>query len=201
MSYCPLIKEVCKGNECVMWKNEKCTLVAYLYEAIEDETEETPSSESGMRSSKVSSEMKEISAEKLAEDFVTYAKREFPDERSISYILDQASLLVLAEKKYDERDYFNPPEIHLKIEKARILARRQMEKERANKDREQLALEKTKLPQITNDLYDWARANSLNRVTQGEIDAFLIEKENDLSQETRHQLQSIVNLRLKTKKA
>jgi len=184
-----------------MWKNEKCTLVAYLYEAIEDETEETPSSESGMRSSKVSSEMKEISAEKLAEDFVTYAKREFPDERSISYILDQASLLVLAEKKYDERDYFNPPEIHLKIEKARILARRQMEKERANKDREQLALEKTKLPQITNDLYDWARANSLNRVTQGEIDAFLIEKENDLSQETRHQLQSIVNLRLKTKKA
>lgn len=199
MSYCPLIKEVCKGNECVMWK-KKCILVAYLYEAIEEEPQETPSSESHVAKSKVVPEIRTITAEKLAEDFVAYANKEFPDEANISYVLSQASFLALTEKGFDERDVLIPPDILLKIERAKILARKQMEKERVNKEREQLALEKSKLPEITNNLYDWARANSFNRVTQGEIDAFLLEKEIDLSQKTRHQLQSIANLRLKTRK-
>ena len=29
-TFCPLTRDKCKGDECVMWKNEKCILVSFL---------------------------------------------------------------------------------------------------------------------------------------------------------------------------
>ncbi len=41
--FCPFFKDRCKGNECVMWKDEKCLIISFMENCItppEEEVEE-----------------------------------------------------------------------------------------------------------------------------------------------------------------
>ena len=40
-TFCPFFKDICRGNECVMFKNEECLIVTFL----QNISEESPQSE------------------------------------------------------------------------------------------------------------------------------------------------------------
>ncbi len=187
ISFCPLIKEQCKGNECVMWKNESCILVTYLSGYEGENSTELPNEEP------MYDEIESISAEELAAEIVTFAQREFPDEK-MSFALNVATTQILHDKKIVNR-FTVPLEINLKIQKAQMLAEKQFEA----KEKEKLVLEKKELPSIVDACYDWARSQGLAKLTLGEVEVFLAENDRELLKQSKKLLWSMVNVKLKTR--
>ena len=137
MSFCPLIKETCKGNQCTMWLDEKCLVVNFLsqplFTAIDDdiglEIDLPVSSTSGVtygssRSTQTPSWVKDASPEDIVSEYVRYMDREFPDSEPYNVW----SIFLRSIGCY--YDYNMAPEIELKLQKARILAETESDKRR-----------------------------------------------------------------------
>jgi len=92
-----------------------------------------------------------------------------------------------------------PPEIQLKIEKAEMLAQKELEKEREVKERETLEKEKTELPSLVSSCVDWAKDHGLKRITKADIDAFLLEKGIQILPQTQRALYAMANVEIKSK--
>ena len=93
-----------------------------------------------------------------------------------------------------------PSEIQLKIEKAEMLAQKQFETERDVKEREQLEKEKMGLPTLVGSCIDWAKDHGLKRVTQADVDAFLLDKNIDILSQTKRSLYAMANVSIKSKR-
>ena len=93
-----------------------------------------------------------------------------------------------------------PPEIRIKIEKAELLAEREIRKDEENQRKERLKKEKEELPSLVSQCVDFARMNGLKRLTVSDVDSFIMEKNLDLMHETKRALYSMANLKLKTGK-
>jgi len=81
-----------------------------------------------------------------------------------------------------------PSEIHRKMERADILAERQIFRDEENQLRERLRNEKAELPSLVSQCLDWARINSLKRLAQADVDTFILEKDLDILKETKKAL-------------
>lgn len=87
---CPFFKENCKGNECVMWRNENCLIASFLERLnefpqqetspIQDEVEETIRPSSLSHGEETPECLKDVTPEELAVEMIEYWKREFPEE-------------------------------------------------------------------------------------------------------------------------
>ena len=201
--FCPLIREKCKGNECVMWVDEKCLLITFMKNFVqppEEEFEERVSLPISYEHEEISvkeipEEIKSATPEELAAELISFAKKEFPDEERI-WIRNIASLFWRS--KNLER-WGLPPEIQLKIEKAEMLAQKQLDTERDIKEREQLEKEKAELPSLVNLCVDWVKEHGLKRVTKADVEAFLLEKNIEILPQTQRALYAMVNVQLKSK--
>src|SRR3989344_9504324 len=124
----------------------------------------------------VPSEIKSATAEELAAELVDFAKKEFPDSERV--YIPKVSQLFWGQKNISKWDM--PPEIKFKIEKAEILAGnfvdKQFDAKREVRNNEQLEKEKTELPSLVSSCIDWAKEHGLNRVTQADVYAFLLNK-------------------------
>lgn len=204
--FCPLIREKCKGNKCVLWKDEKCLVITFMESFVrppEEEFEEhvpvpIPSSYGYEEISRgeIPEEIKSATPEELAAELLSFAKKEFPEEERI-WIRDIATLFWRS--KNLER-WGLPPEVQLKIEKAEMLAQKQLDSEREIKEREQLEKERAELPSLINSCVDWAKERGLKRVTKADIEAFLLEKNIEILPQTQRALYAMVNVQLKTKR-
>ena len=202
-TFCPLIREKCKGNECVMWVDEKCLVVTFMEDFVkppEEEFEERVAlpisyEHEEMSVKEIPDEIKSATQEELAAELISFAKKEFPDEERV-WIHNISPLFW--ESKNIER-WNLPPDIKLKIEKAEMLAQRQLENEREVKEREQLEREKAELPSLVNSCVDWAREHGLKRVTKADIEAFLLEKNIEILPQIQRALYAMVNVQLKSK--
>ena len=149
--------------------------------------------ESEKRGEEVPEEIKIITAENLAKELINFIKLEFPDDervwiRNISQLFwNQKSL-----RKFDM-----PPEIQLKIEKAEMLAQKQIDNEKEVKEKERVEKEKKDLPNLIESCITWARNQSLKKVTLIDIDAFLSEQDTEILQQTKRALYSMVNSKIK----
>ena len=142
-------------------------------------------------------EIKSATPEELAAELLSFAKKEFPEEERI-WIRDIATLFWRS--KNLER-WGLPPEVQLKIEKAEMLAQKQLDSEREIKEREQqLEKERAELPSLINSCVDWAKERGLKRVTKADIEAFLLEKNIEILPQTQRALYAMVNVQLKTKR-
>ena len=201
--FCPLIREKCKGNECVMWIDEKCLVITFMKNFVqppEEEFEERVSLPISYKHEEISvkeipEEIKSATPEELAAELISFAKKEFPDEERI-WIRNIASLFWRS--KNLER-WGLPPEIQLKIEKAEMLAQKQLDTERDIKEREQLEKEKAELPSLVNLCVDWVKEHGLKRVTKADVEAFLLEKNIEILPQTQRALYAMVNVQLKSK--
>ena len=199
-TFCPFFKETCKGNECVMFKNGECLIVSFLQIASEG----VPSSEEIMASgieihreeAEVPDWIKTRTAEELAVEILEFKKKEFSEDENLGF---HAISNFFWKSKGIER-YLMPSDIELKVERANILARREILKETETQKRERLGKEKEELPSLVSHCIDWARTNGLKRLTLADIDAYIMERNLDILKETRRALYAMANVQLKSKK-
>lgn len=206
--FCPFFKDRCKGNECVMWKDEKCLIISFMENCITPPEEEVEELERigremrGIREMEVPDEIKSATEEELAAELIAFTKKEFPGEEMmpVSYV----SEIFWKTKNVSEGDI--PAEIELKIRKAEMLAGKELDFEMAikqneqiEKENEQLEKEKNELPSLINSCVDWARGHGLKTVTKADIEAFLIDRNIEILPKTQRSLYALVNVKLKSK--
>jgi len=205
---CPFFKENCHGNECVMWRNEECVLVSFLQhmsEGVELPEEGIPSSEEGMARSGtiLNGEEKEApkwlktsTPEEIAVEILDFKKQEFPEEDYFGF--HSISHYYWSSKGIEK--FCMPPEIQIKMEKAEMLADREIRKDEENQRKERLEKEKEELPSLVSQCVDFARMNGLKRLTLSDVDSFIMDKDLDLMHETKRAVYAKANVILKSRK-
>ena len=167
--FCPLIGDDCKKEECLLWKNGGCLLPPFIKNIISIETveeispEEVPTMEKEIK--ETPDDIKNKTAEELAKELVEFieSKEDYLDERTKYW-----SFHLFWEMKGVEKDANYATDIQMKINKAELLAQYILDKNQLEKERELLS-------SFVNTCFKWAKENGLNRVTQSDIESFLIE--------------------------
>ena len=201
-NFCPIIKEKCKTDECMAWRDDKCLIFSFLEMSdtlpyrelaeIEDDLEFRYEPERR----EVPAHIKSSTPEELAAELVSFAKREFAHEERIW--ISRVAGFYWEQKGISKWEM--PSDIRLKLEKAELLAQQQIDKEREAELKEQLDKEKTQLPELVSQCVSWARKQGLTRLTHADIDAFLLEQGIEILSQTKRALYSMANLKLKTKR-
>ena len=199
-TFCPFFKETCRGNECVMFRNEECLFVSYLQNVSEgipsEEIIERSRIEFHREEAEVPDWIKTRTPEELAVEMLEFNKKEFSEDEHFGF---HTISNFFWKSKGIER-FLMPSDIQLKIERANILARREILKEAETQKRERLEKEKEELPSLVSHCVDWARTNGLKRLTLGDIDAYIMERNLDILKETRRALYATANVKLKSKR-
>jgi len=205
---CPFFKESCHGNECVMWKSEECLLVAFLQRIQEG----APIPEANMSSSEEDIEsrrlilhreeaevpkwLKTSTPEEIAIEMLEFKKKEFPKEEKVSF----HTLSRFFWQNKGVHRFLLPPEVELKVERADSLAEREITRREEAQKKKRLSEEREELPSLVSQCVDWARLNSLNRLTLSDVDTYVMEKNLDILNETKRALYAMANVKLKSKK-
>jgi len=200
-TFCPFFKKICKGNECVMFKNGKCLIVSFLQIVSKgvlspEEIGETRRIEILREEAEVPDWIKTRTAEELAAEILEFKKKEFPEDE---YLGSHIICNLFWENKGIEH-YQMPSEIRLKINRANILAHTQIRKEEEKRRKEQIQKEREELPSLVSHCVDWARTNGLKRLTLADIDAYIMERNLEILKETRRALYAMANVQLKSRK-
>lgn len=206
MSFCPFINEVCKGNQCMMWSDEACLIANYLQQ-MQGMVEPVGPNDKSMRipfeidyrrqEPSIPDEIKQLSAESLAAEYIEFLETEFPDSELTPY--GQYFSLFLEAKNVPSR-WGLPPDIQIKVRKAEMLARDEIQKRLEEIKKQRYESEKQELPSLISRCVDWAVTHGLKKVTHADVDAFLLEGEIDILTETKRALYSMANLQLKSKR-
>lgn len=197
---CPFFRGDCHGNECVMWKDEKCLLVSYLqYMSEGDELPEEGISPLGEGIEReevdVPKWLKTSTPEEIAVEILEFKKREFPEEE---HFFHSMSHYYWSDKGIEK--YQMPSDIQMKIEKAEMLAEREIRRDEENQRKERLKKEKEELPSLVSQCVDFARMNNLKRLTLSDVDTFVMEKDLDVMHETKRAIYAMANVKLKSGK-
>ena len=198
-TFCPFFKETCRGNECVIFRNEECLFVSFLQivsEGVPSEEIIERRIEFQREEVEVPAWMKTRTPEELAVEMLEFKKKEFPENENLGF---HTISNFFWKSKGIER-YAMPSDIELKVERANILAQREILKEEEKQKKEQWEKEKEELPSLVSQCIDWARTNGLKRLTLGDIDAYIMERNLDILRETRRALYAMANVKLKSKK-
>lgn len=188
--FCPLIKEECRSSECILWhdSNEECLLVeglyAYLLVADEKIWPDTELEEEE-RESNVPEEITKAAPEDLASELVSFVKSSFPEEEA-PQVKDVAHIF-WQQKQLVSEDI--PLIILSRMQEVERLAQRQLDRER----------EKSRVPSLVESLVHWARKHNLRSITWADVDAWLFETDEELSEQTRRTLYGIANLKMKSR--
>lgn len=207
-TFCPFLREKCKGNECVMWKNEKCVLVSFLenvQKGVPLPEEDMSTLEEGIERSPMSLHREEAEVpdwikkrtpEELAVEMLEFMKKEFPEDEGFSF--HTASSYFWESKGVQE--FLMPSKTRLKIRRAEFLAQREIKRKAEAERKRKLKEEKDEIPSLVGQCVDWAKDKSLKRVTLADVDAFLFEKDLKLMPETKRTLYAMANVKLKSRK-
>jgi hypothetical protein len=190
-----------------MWFNEECLIVGFLQNLQSGftKTEYEPDIPIDVQPSftfqrpepTIPEDIKNATPESLASEYIAFLETEFPD--SEPGMLFGNFQLFLETKNLIDR-WGLPAELRLKLEKAQILAREEIRKRVETEKKLRLETEKGELPSLVNRCCDWAITKGMNRVTVADVDAFILENEFDLLQETRRALYAMANVQLKSRK-
>lgn len=169
--------------------------IADALESVEDIPEADVPFE-GDKPSEIPEEIKSATSEKLASELVAFIQKEFSDEENMS--IYRASEFFWNQKNI--RKYEMLPEVRFKMEKAEMLAEKQLNAAREVKEKAQLEKEKLELPSIVNSCVNWAREHNLKRITQADVDAYLLDKNIELLYQTKRSLYAMANVAIKSNK-
>jgi len=137
-------------------------------------------------------ELKEKSVEEIAKDMIEFLDKEYPEllEGRRPAVI---RLLYPYWRKIgvDTFLFHGDADFRIKIQKAELIVRKEFE-ERALRKRKQWILE------LKPKLVEWAKKNRLEKITQADVEAFLLTNETNLTQEDGRILAKLANLDLKT---
>jgi len=149
----------------------------------------------GREEAEVPKWLKRITPEEIAIEILEFKEREFP-EGHVSF--HTVSRFYWSNKGIEK--FLMPTEIEMKIDKAELMAEREMLRKEETQKKERLGKEKEELPSLVSQCVDWARLKGLRRLTLADVDTYVLEKDLDIVKETKRALYSMANLRLKTGK-
>jgi len=189
--FCPLIKNKCSKEECVMWMKKGCLIVSFLerFKTIELEFPE---------------ELENKTVEELAKEMTSFIKRS-PDKDDFPQIL--AEIFWEEMGVHPDWNEIYPVNIQLKMLKVHKLANKELglskevEKEKIEKEEKQrIEKEKEELLILISECIKWARKRGFKRVTQADVEGFLLENNKKLHYLNKRELWTKVNIELKTKR-
>jgi hypothetical protein len=211
-SFCPIIKEACKQNECVFW-DASCLLIQSRSNAVvlqkENKVNNSTSSQRKVKldmraiALEINKEMEEeaeaavpdgiknCSIEELAEEILVYAKENVEDSEDREYLVYDMIRDYWTEKGVNRYDF--PLYILQKLDKAEALASRQWKIEVVTIQKNRLNQERARLPQIIEDCVKWAKENNIKNLKKGDVNAFLLDKDIKILQSTKDILYSKAN--------
>lgn len=197
-SFCPFFKDVCRGNECVMFRNEECLVVSFLQKVSEESPEiegivETNGFELS-REIEVPDWLETKTAEEIAEEILEFKKKTFPEEGHLSIF----TVSNFFWEKHGIEQFRMPSEIRLRMQQADTLAQIMARNEQEKMKNERLEKESAELPSLVSRCVDWARTNGLKRLTVADVDAYILERNLDLLKETRRAIYAKTNVELKS---
>ena len=198
MSLCPFFKEVCKGNQCMMWKDDNCLFTIFLQGGLFDEIpeEERLISVSGNISEhSIPEYFKSISAEDIASEYIEFIRREFPE----SSIRPYRAFDLFLESKGLYSIYGIPIEINLKVSKARMLVEQEHTKLISEEQQVRIEKEKLELPALVDRFVDWLKDKELNKVRLLDVNRFVTENNIDLLSGTIRDIYNISQSKLDDK--
>ncbi|TGL67621.1 hypothetical protein [Leptospira levettii] len=196
-NFCPLIKEKCKKQECISWKESSCLIFSYLElqlnnPEIDDLADYKPQ--------EIPEDLRKASAQEIANKIINFAKNEvYSDEDEDFDPYYDISELYWKSRNIEKYDL--PTDFEVKVEKAERIAFQFLENESKKKLEERIEKESSNLPKLINECVDWVREKGLKKITHADLDVFLRKKKIDLLNDTRRDLYSNVNLELKTTKS
>jgi hypothetical protein len=198
MSLCPFFKDICKGNQCMMWKDDNCLFTIFLQGGLfadEQEEEGIISVSDGISGHSIPEYFKSISAEDIASECIEFIRKEFPESTHRPFgVFD----LFLQSKGLD-RSYGIPLEINLKVSKARILVEQENSKLFDEEQRVRIEKEKSELPSLVDRFNYWLEDKELNKVRLIDVNRFATENNLDLLSGTIRDIYDISQSRMEEK--
>jgi hypothetical protein len=183
VSFCPLIREICKGNVCTMWSDEKCLIVNYLNENFlteEDLDYEPIAAESS--ETEIPNWVVISSPEDIVSEYMRYLESEFPDS-------EPYGIWDLFRKNMGCYHTFNMThDMELKLEKARLLADEQLRKRREEKIQERREKEFYNVDSWVDQFFDYLKSKNNNKVRLSDVNSFVNSKNLDILGETRREI-------------
>ena len=200
MSFCPLIKEKCKGNQCVMWSDEACLVVNFLetfgpdqseieIERVPIEIEDIPIRIGSSRSADVPNWFKLATPEEIIEEYFDFLQKEFENVSSHNY---QVFELFLQQKGLTNT-WMLPQDMGLKMQKARTLLSVEIQKRREAEKQERLEHELIQAPSLAEKFLNWMDDHGIDKVYKKNISRFLQEERLDLLRETQSSIFDFAN--------
>lgn len=199
-TFCPLIKETCKKEECLAWKDQACLVFLFLGIQVENNKlinlNDFNNDEEDVQ--KIPIGIQSATPEELAQNLIEFAKTEFVTDKNEQVWINSALTNYFWKSKNIINRWGLPVEIEMKIEKAEKIAIQLLQKESKEQSEKQIEQESADLPKLIEDCVKWAQQKGLKKVTHADIDAYLMNKKLDIHYETNRNLYSNVNLELKT---
>lgn len=199
-TFCPFFRDNCRGNECIMFRDGDCLVVKFFQSVSEEHPERGEIVETTRfeieEEAEVPDWLNNFTAEEIASEILEFKKERFPEEE---YIHIHTAITLFWEEKGIQR-YRMPSEISIKISQADTLASIMYRKEQQNQKKIRMEKENTELPSLVGRCVDWARTNNLKRVTVADIDAYILENELDILNETKRAIYAKTNVDLKANK-
>jgi hypothetical protein len=200
-TFCPFFKEKCRGNQCVMFRNGECLIVSFLQITSEgassqEEMVVPPPIEIRRELAEVPDWVKATTAEELAAEMLEFRRKEFSEDEDLGFHTVSSFFW----KSKGIEGYLMPPDIRLIMERAEILARKEIQKQEKMQRSVQLKKEEEELPSLVSHCIDWARTRGLKRLTLADVDAYILERDLDILKETRRALYTMANVELKSKR-
>jgi hypothetical protein len=202
-NFCPIIKEGCKGSNCISWKDDKCLIFFFLetstrYSTVstDDDIDDNEFEFEDDKPQKAPPEIEAATPEQLANDIVSFTKKEFAGEEMIW--VSQSARFFWDSKGINR--YALSAEDNLKIEKAERLAQQQLNAEREIETQKKLEIERAELPQLVEKCTQWAKERGITKLVLADVDTFLLEKSIQVLQPTRRAIYATTNTNLKSGK-
>jgi len=194
--YCPLSRGDCSGERCIFWVENDCRLriLAEMYAPPPSILEEIGKEEEPKQVALM--KLEKASAEELSEELVKFTKEQFPAIERSGIDLYRAKDAFWLERGVESTSELEP-QIRLKIRRAEMLAERKLEREKVMMEKARVEEEKKQLPALIDECVMWAKSSGLSRVTKSNIQAFLAEKEIELSDLSIDILYTKTNQKLK----
>lgn len=189
-TFCPIIKDTCKEKKCKFWNDQDCMVANFFESQVIDFINKSEM----MENLTAPREQKEVdyswlektSEEDIINEMIEFSLKEFPDEKYLTYSLKN---IFWQSKKLDDK-YNLPSEMKIKIEKIESKADNVLRKKVEEKEKE-------RLDQIIQNCYDWAKENGSSKLTKSDVNAYIMEVGESLTQASKDILYSKVNMRLK----
>ncbi len=162
-TFCPLIKDECKKDECVMWGGAECLVVEGIVHCrvfshavtAGEAPEEVVESEADVK-------VLHAADEDLADEaFRCLAQKGFQSETQFFW----------RSKGVDK--FFGPATVREKISRVEEILDKRMEEARLEREQHKREEERSRMPELIEQCLRWAKQNGLTKVQNADAESFL----------------------------